>query len=431
MKAEFKEKRGAWRQKCQPAGGGASALSQGTAFEITCRSRPPQGNALESATEMGQLVLEPYDRLEGRITSRRRIRVIIAGGGTGGHLFPAIAIANELSARPGGAEIQFVTGRRRLESEVIARYGFRQTSIDVEGLKGRGWKRGAVTAMKLPWSFYQAVSIIRGFSPHIVIGVGGYSSGPVCLAARWRGIPCAIQEQNSFPGLTNRLLCRIVDKVFVSFEESRAHLSCGSVVWTGNPVRKELLEQAATGLKEEERFCILVVGGSQGARAVNEAFLSALEILVAGGKEVRVIHQSGEADFGRVAQEYKARGLMGDVRAFIQDMAWAYAQADLVVSRAGATTLSELTSLGKPSILIPYPYAANNHQELNARSTVQAGGAEMILQKELSGERLAGVLMSYMEDPHALKRMAEAAGRMGRPNAVEVIVDNLMEMVRT
>ena len=355
---------------------------------------------------------------------------MIAGGGTGGHLFPAVAIAKELKERPGGAEILFVTGRRKLETEVLARHGFKQTSIDVEGLKGRGWKRAAVTAMRLPWSFFQALAAIEGFSPDMVVGVGGYSSGPVCLAARWKGIPCAIQEQNSFPGLTNRLLCRVVDRVFISFEESRRHFRCSSVVMTGNPVRKELIEKVNGGIREEDRFCVLVVGGSQGARALNEAFLPALEILVMKGKAVRVIHQTGELDFAKVAERYREKGLQGEVHAFISDMAWAYRQADIVVGRAGATTLSELTALGKPSILIPYPYAANNHQELNARSVSAEGGAVMILQQELSGEGLAGVLTKYMEDPSALKRMADRAGALGRPEAVEIIVNNLLEMVR-
>jgi UDP-N-acetylglucosamine--N-acetylmuramyl-(pentapeptide) pyrophosphoryl-undecaprenol N-acetylglucosamine transferase len=359
-----------------------------------------------------------------------KIRAIIAGGGTGGHLFPAIAIAKELSTRPGGAEILFVTGRRKLESQVIARYGFRQTAIDVEGMKGRGWRRGAITAVKLPWSFYQALSVIKGFSPHLVVGVGGYSSGPVCVAARWKGIPCAIQEQNSFPGLTNRLLCRLVDRVFIAFEESKTHLPCASVLWTGNPVRKELLEKTEVDVRKDGRFCVLVVGGSQGARAINQAFVSALEILVREGKALRVIHQTGETDFDLVARGYTEKGLIGDVSPFILDMGDAYRQADLVVSRAGATTLSELTALGKPSILIPYPFAANNHQDLNARSTAQAGGAEMILQQELTGERLAGVLVKYMENPEALKTMARQAGILGRPNAVEVIVDNLIGMIR-
>jgi len=364
------------------------------------------------------------------VESGKKIRSIIAGGGTGGHLFPAIAIAKELSTRPGGAEILFVTGKRKLESQVIARYGFRQASIDVEGMKGRGWRRGAITALRLPWSFYQALSIIRGFSPHLVVGVGGYSSGPVCVAARWRGIPCAVQEQNSFPGLTNRLLCRVVDKVFIAFEESRSHLPCGSVLWTGNPVRKELLEKTGAEAGKGGKFCVLVVGGSQGARAINQAFLAALEILVREGRELRVMHQTGETDFETVSRGYTEKGLSGEVYPFILDMADAYRRADLVVSRAGATTLSELTALGKPSILIPYPFAANNHQELNARSTVQAGGAEMILQQELTGERLARALAKYMEDPEALKTMARKAGAMGRPDAVEVIVDNLIGMIR-
>jgi len=364
------------------------------------------------------------------VESLKKIRAIIAGGGTGGHLFPAIAIAKELSIRPESAEILFVTGRRKLESEVIARYGFKQASIDVEGMKGRGWRRGAITAMRLPWSFCQALSIIKDFAPHLVVGVGGYSSGPVCVAARWRGIPCAIQEQNSFPGLTNRLLCRVVDRVFIAFEESRNHLPCGSVLWTGNPVRKELLANTGAGARKNGKFCVLVVGGSQGARAINQAFLEALEILVREGRELRVIHQTGETDFGAVSGGYMEKGLSGEVNPFILDMADAYARADLVVSRAGATTLSELTALGKPSVLIPYPFAANNHQELNARSVVEAGGAEMILQQELTGERLSRVLVKYMEDPEALRTMAQKAGAMGRPDAVEVIVDNLIGMIR-
>lgn len=355
----------------------------------------------------------------------------IGGGGTGGHLFPAIAIARELTSRPGGAEILFVTGTRRLESELISRYGFRQTSIAVEGIKGRGWLRGALTAMKLPWSFFQALSILRDFSPHLVVGVGGYSSGPVCVAARWMGIPSAIQEQNSFPGLTNRLLSRVVDRVFISFEESRAYLSCPTVVCTGNPVRKELIEQVRTGTREGEEFCILVIGGSQGARAINEAFLEAMEILFQEGKKPRVIHQTGPTDFHTVSERYRKKELRAEVHPFIQDMAWAYRQADLVVSRAGATTLSELTAVGKPSILIPYPFAANNHQELNGRSIAGVGGAEMILQVDLTGRRLARIVMKYMEDPDALNKMAEQARSMGRPDAVERIVDSMMEMVRT
>jgi UDP-N-acetylglucosamine--N-acetylmuramyl-(pentapeptide) pyrophosphoryl-undecaprenol N-acetylglucosamine transferase len=333
--------------------------------------------------------------------------------------------------RPGGADILFVTGRRKMESDVIRRYGFDQVSIDVEGLKGRGWRRGALTMAKLPWSLFQALSVIRRYSPRLVLGVGGYSSGPVCLAAKIMGIPCAIQEQNSYPGLTNRLLCRVVDRVFISFDESREHFPCSSVVLAGNPVRRELLSACLAARKDHAGFTALVIGGSQGARAVNEAFLSALEILVRDGRSLKVIHQTGEGDFQRVSELYGEKGLQGEVLPFIHDMAGAYARADLVVSRAGATTLSELAALGKPSILVPYPYAANRHQELNASALVRAGGAEMILQHDLSAEKLARVLMKYMDRPEELNRMAERVKAAGRPEAVERIVDELMDMVRT
>jgi UDP-N-acetylglucosamine--N-acetylmuramyl-(pentapeptide) pyrophosphoryl-undecaprenol N-acetylglucosamine transferase len=355
--------------------------------------------------------------------------MLIAGGGTGGHLFPAVAIAKEVSARKVGAEILFVTGRRRMESEVLTRYGFRQVAIGVEGLKGRGWKRGALTLLRLPWGLFQALSILRGFSPHLVLGVGGYSSGPVCVGAKLMGIPCAIQEQNSFPGLTNRLLGRVVDRVFISFEESRRHFRCPSVFLTGNPVRKELLQEGA-GEKPRGGFTVLVVGGSQGARAVNDAFLSALEHLTGKGKALQGVHQTGEADLERVLRAYREKGLPGEVFPFIEGMAAAYARADIVVSRAGATTLSELAALGKPSILIPYPHAANRHQELNARTLVEAGGAEMILQENLSGEVLADLLVKYMDDRTALAKMAAQVKAVGRPDAVEVIADRLLEMIQ-
>jgi UDP-N-acetylglucosamine--N-acetylmuramyl-(pentapeptide) pyrophosphoryl-undecaprenol N-acetylglucosamine transferase len=317
-----------------------------------------------------------------------------------------------------------------MESEVLARYGFTQVSIDVEGLKGRGWKRGIAALVKLPLSLFQSVSVIKGFSPHIVVGVGGYSAGPVCLAAKIAGVPCAIQEQNSFPGLTNRLLCRVVDRVFISFEESREHFPCRSVFLTGNPVRKELLRAAEPGEREKRKFSILVLGGSQGAQAVNEAFVSALQVLAREGREPQVVHQTGEADHRRVVEAYGQKGFTGEIVPFIQDMGGAYARADIVVSRAGATTISELAALGKPSILVPYPYAANRHQELNARALVKVGGAEMILQHDLTGESLAGLLVKYMDEEQELKKMGELAKGAGKPDAVEIIVDHLMDMIR-
>jgi UDP-N-acetylglucosamine--N-acetylmuramyl-(pentapeptide) pyrophosphoryl-undecaprenol N-acetylglucosamine transferase len=211
-----------------------------------------------------------------------RFRAVIAGGGTGGHLFPGIAIARELCKRVESAEVIFVVGRRRIESSILARYGYPAVSIDVEGLKGRPWRKGLTVLFRLPKSFFQSVSIIRRFDPRLVVGVGGYSSGPFCLAARVMGVATAIHEQNSYPGLTNRLLSRFVDRTFLSYEESRPHFSSGSLCLTGNPVREELLVEGRRKGEKKEGFLILVMGGSQGARAINEGFLEALKILKAG-----------------------------------------------------------------------------------------------------------------------------------------------------
>jgi len=355
--------------------------------------------------------------------------MIVAGGGTGGHIFPGLAVAREISRRFEKAEVLFVTGRRRMESKILNRSGFQQASIAVEGLKGRGWKKGAMVLLKLPFGLFQSFGIIKAFRPDLVLGVGGYSAGPLCLASRLKGIPTAIHEQNSFPGLTNRLLCRIAHRVFISFEESREHFPERDLILTGNPVRRELLS-GASQVKKNSGFTVLVTGGSQGARAVNKAFTAALGILKEKGRHPGVIHQTGEIDYERVAEAYRKEKFEGDVRPFIEDMAEAYGRSDMVIGRAGATTVSELAALGKPAILIPYPYAANNHQETNAGMLVRAGGAEMLLEEHLTGEVLADLLLKYMEDSVALEEMGIRSKAVGRADAAGVIVDHLMEMMR-
>ncbi len=364
---------------------------------------------------------------------RQPIRCIIAGGGTGGHLFPGIAIARELEARCENTAVLFVVGRRRMESEILRRYDFSVVFIDVEGMKGRGWKKGVSVLGMLPRSLFQSMGIIRDFNPSFVMGVGGYSAGPFCLAARLMGIPTAIHEQNSYPGLTNRLLARVVDHVFISFAESAPHFKKRKCSLTGNPVRRELLEPPEDSLAQKDHFTVLVVGGSQGARAINEAFVNAYGILRDSGKEMDFIHQTGSHDHQKVLEEYRTLGFEGNafetrVRPFSKDMASAYHRADVVVSRAGATTLFELAALGKPSILVPYPYAANGHQETNARSLARSGGAEMILQKDLTAERLANTLSNYMDHPQALQEMGEAAHTFGRPDADRIIVDQIIKL---
>jgi len=355
---------------------------------------------------------------------------MVAGGGTGGHLFPGVAVAQEIGRRFEGAEILFVTGRRKMESEVLRKAGFRQRSIAVEGMKGRGLLKGAWVAVKLPWSLLESLWIIRGFSPHLVLGVGGYSAGPVCLAARVMGVPSAIHEQNSFPGVTNRLLCRVVDRVFISFEESRKHFSGGSIFLTGNPIRPEFVTAETRTGEKGGVFTVAVVGGSQGARAINEAVVEALALLKERKRPCRVIHQTGDLDYEKTVALHRAKGLEALVMPFIQDMAGVYREADLVVSRAGAGAVFEMAAMGKPSLLIPYPFAANRHQETNARFLVEAGAAEMILQENLTGEVLADRLVKWMEGRAALEKMGQAARRVSKPDAAQKIADLLLEMVR-
>jgi len=359
---------------------------------------------------------------------KREVRLVVAGGGTGGHLFPGLAVARKVKRRYGASRVLFVTGKRRMESEIIKHSGFEHAAIAVEGMKGRGWK-GVPVLLKLPWSFFHCVRIMFEFKPHLVFGVGGYSSGPVCLAAKILGIPSAVHEQNSYPGVTNRLLCRVVNRVFISFEESRKYFGGGDLYLTGNPIREEFLVRR-TEERRDPRFTLLAVGGSQGSRAVNDALVEAVAILKKRGRELCTIHQTGRQDHDRIEAAYRERGLHAEVSAFIQDMAEAYARADLVVSRAGAGAIFELAALGKPSILIPFPFAANNHQHTNAAVLAHAGGAEIIVQDALNGQALAGTVEKYMDNPKALAEMGEAARRMARPHAAREIADLLVDMIK-
>jgi UDP-N-acetylglucosamine--N-acetylmuramyl-(pentapeptide) pyrophosphoryl-undecaprenol N-acetylglucosamine transferase len=353
------------------------------------------------------------------------VRLAIAGGGTGGHLFPGLATARELTRRRPEAEILFVTGERRMETRILERSGCRQRSIRVEPLKGRGWKGALAAVPGLPRSLAQSRRVLKEFAPRAVLGVGGYASGPVCLAARTLGISTAIHEQNSYPGLTNRLLCRVVDRVFISFEVSRSRFPAGRLVLTGNPVREEILEIEPRTIDPGRPLSLLVMGGSQGARAVNTAVADALVLLKDRGVEVRVVHQTGDGDYERVLGLYTERGIRGVVTPFIEDMAGTYAEVDLVVGRAGAGTVAELAVLGKPSILIPFPHAANDHQVTNARVLADGGGAVLLLQADLDGPILADLLERYSRDRTPLRRMSERALEKARPEAARAIVDGL------
>ncbi len=361
-------------------------------------------------------------------TGEKRIRIIIAGGGTGGHLFPGIAVGNELKKRCPDSDILFVTAGREIESQILDKAGFRQESLNVEGIKGKGILKSLVSVFKLPVSLFQSIGIIKRFSPDIILGVGGYSSGPLCLSGKLMRVPVVIHEQNSYPGLTNRILSRVVDRIFISFEESREHFPAGKFYMTGNPVRDAFTKGARPPARQRDLFRIFVTGGSQGAVAVNSVFIEALSIMKEKGLRPGVTHHAGQFDYERVVKEYNQRGLEGEVSAFIDNMPEAYESADIFIGRAGAGTVFELAAMGRPAILIPLPTSANNHQVSNAMALVKIGGAEMMMQDELDGEKLAERLIEFMNNRGLLVTMGENSRKAARLDSAKVIADQMYKL---
>lgn len=352
------------------------------------------------------------------------LRILIAGGGTGGHLFPGVAIAEEIRARHADAEVTFVGTKRGIEARVLPELGWPLELIEVSGLKTVG-AAGAIRGLfRLPRAYWQARALVKRHRPDVVIGVGGYASGPVVLAARLRGIPTAICEQNSIPGLTNKLLGRLARAVFLSFDESRRFFHPNKILMTGNPVRRDLLHRllAAGPAPAPDRVHVLVCGGSQGAVAVNELASAALATL-AKDHALAITHQTGEKDLEPTRARYAAAAVDATCHAFIKDMASAYLAADLIIGRAGATTVAELAIAGKPAIFIPYPFAADNHQELNAREMAAKGAALMFKQSELTAATLADALRPLLSDPSRRAEMGAAMKSLARPQAAAAVVD--------
>jgi UDP-N-acetylglucosamine--N-acetylmuramyl-(pentapeptide) pyrophosphoryl-undecaprenol N-acetylglucosamine transferase len=349
------------------------------------------------------------------------VKVLIAGGGTGGHLFPGVAIAEEIRARHPDAEVTFVGTRRGIEARVLPDLGWPLELIEVSGLKTVG-AMGAVRGLfRLPKALLQARRLVKKYRPDAVIGVGGYASGPVVLAARMRGVPTAICEQNSIPGLTNKMLGRIVRSVFLSFDESRRFFKPAKILMTGNPVRRDLVQKLLGEAPAHTGVHVLVCGGSQGAVAVNE--LASQALIALGDRTVAITHQTGEKDLDATRARYQAAGLAADCHAFIKDMAAAYQRADIIIGRAGATTVAELAIAGKPAILIPYPFAADNHQELNAREMAAKGAALMFRQSELTAEVLAGALRPLLADDGKRAEMGAAMKSLAKPGAAGAVAD--------
>ena len=352
--------------------------------------------------------------------------VVIAGGGTGGHLYPGIAVARELLSRRPDAVVTFAGTARGIESRVVPREGFALDLLRSAGLKGRSPIDALRGIALLPMSALDAWRILSRRKPDLVIGVGGYSSGPVVMLAAVRGIPTLLAEQNAVPGLTNRLLARVVSSAAVTFESTVTFFGRRGFV-AGNPVRSEFLVPDENASPHDGPPRILIFGGSQGAHAINMAMVEAAPRLAADGG-VDITHQTGERDVELVRGAYRDAGLAARVEPFLYAMDREMKRADVIVSRAGSTSIAELTAVGRAAILVPLPTAADDHQTKNAEVLARSGAAEVIAQKDLTGVLLADRVLALARDAERRQAIATAARTFARPNAAKAIVDKALEL---
>ena len=327
-------------------------------------------------------------------------------------------------------EISFVGTQKGLEAKVLPHEGFELKTILSAGLHGKKRLGRWFSWVKLPVGTAQSMCFLIRKRPDLVVGVGGYASGPLVLSAWILRVPILIHEQNSIPGLTNKWLGKIADKVAVSFKESARFFSRDKVTVTGNMIREEFCQPREAFPKGPRGlFRVLVLGGSQGAHSINVAMMEALESLTSKKGNIHITHQTGESDFAMVKREYENSGFSHDVRPFIDGMAEQYRKASLVICRAGASTLAEVTACGKVSVLIPYPHAAHNHQEKNARVLDAANAGELVLDHELSGPRIAQSILRAMEDPERLEEMEENSYQLGNRDATEKVRQICMDLL--
>lgn len=357
------------------------------------------------------------------------LRLAIAGGGTGGHVFPGVAVA-EAMALISPTNIMWIGTGRPVEKAVLSCRPWLYRVLEVKPLLGVSGAGAVKSLVSLPYYIMRACLWLKAFGPDVVLGVGGYVSGPVLLAARLLGIPTVLHEQNMVPGLTNRIASRFVDVVLLSFEGAADFFKARRVMVTGNPVRMSLI----AGYRRENGLDggplrLLIIGGSQGARGLNRLACSAIGLLSKSGVRIDVMHQTGQADIELVRSLYEDARVSARVYPFINDMAEAYSWADLVICRAGAGTLAELTAIGKPSILIPYPSAAGGHQDANAKALADAGGAIYFCEEDIGAVKMASEIQALLENPSRLKEMGMNAKRLGRPEAAKAIASVLMDIV--
>ncbi|HEY4000810.1 MAG TPA: undecaprenyldiphospho-muramoylpentapeptide beta-N-acetylglucosaminyltransferase [Candidatus Xenobia bacterium] len=367
---------------------------------------------------------------------RDQVKVLLAGGGTGGHIYPALAVAQGIQQRFRLSEVLFLGTHRGVEKDAVPAAGFRIEFVHARGLSKQPVK-AAMAVVETGAGFVQAMAVLHTWAPHVVIGSGGYVSAPVVAAAGCLGIPVVLLEQNVEPGKTTRLLSRYARRICVSFEDSLPYLPEGRAIVTGNPVRADILARTREDGRRRldlpaDEFCLLVTGASQGARSINEAILQALPLWK--DQALTVLHLTGKAHHADI--QARAQGLVNGGRmtyrpiAYLEDMASAYAAADLVVARAGATTLAEVTSRGLPGVYVPYPFAADNHQEKNARR-LEARGAALVLPDREVGDRLAACVLELCKDAPRLQNMSASSLALGRPKALDAILDVIEQVVAT
>src|SRR5215510_1285280 len=345
------------------------------------------------------------------------MRVLIAGGGTGGHVIPALAVARELKARY-GAEVLFVGTARGMENRLVPQAGFPLELVKVGALKNVSLATRVKTLFDLPWAIFHARKIIRRFCPDVVIGVGGYASGPAMAAAILGHIPTLAFEPNLVPGFANKMVGQRVSAAAVHFEQTRKYFRNARVV--GVPVRLEFFN---VGQAQPHPPTLLVFGGSQGAHAINQAVTAAIPQVLRSLPALLVVHQTGELDYNDVQAAYSRAGISAEVSAFIDNMPTAFAQADVLLCRSGASTVAEITAAGKPAIFVPFPRAADDHQRRNAEAIAAAGAAVLIPESELTPQKLAQTVIELLSNPESLRQMGDKARALGHKDAAGQVAE--------
>ena len=370
----------------------------------------------------------------------KAMKIIVSGGGTGGHIYPALTLIRTLQQKVDKLEVLYVGTHAGLEADIIPKEGIPFATVDLQGFKRSLSPENLLRAARAIKGVGKAMGIVRKFQPDVVVGTGGYVCGPVLMDASLLGIPSLIQEQNVIPGITNKILSKFVNKIATGYQEANGAFPAKKVVFTGNPIRQEVMAQRQE--VDYEAFdlhpgttTILVSGGSRGARTINRAMVEVLKHY-AGRRDVQILHATGKGEYEDIISRISAAGLdlqQADnikVKPYLYNMPQAMAIADLAIFRAGATGLAELTAKGIPAILVPYPYAAENHQEHNARAVEKAGAARVILNKDLTAQGLIQAIDELIGKPEKLQAMAKASAKLGRPEAADTISELIIELAR-